>query len=168
LEQKAVIKEFEELERQYHTAVIGRHKCQIDEIRTDQNDALRAQILELLMYDIYKKYYDYRNYVHSRHEILNNTSLEQHVKLSMMKKSRQFHNKLRKTYGNKSYGFFKQLMENIVTTALSHEKREQRLLEQKKAEEKAKIMGVQSGFMNAMSKKILRERDMEKDTNKES
>lgn len=94
-EQKQTKREYLQLEKDYKSALLGANQCQINEIRIDQNDGLRARILETCFYDIKKKYLDFREDVANAKEILYNNALEQQKKLSMMKKHKDFHQGLK-------------------------------------------------------------------------
>jgi len=63
---------------------MGAHQCRLDEIRIDQNDALRAQILQQILSDIRKVYLPFKEDVHNEKELLFNQALDQKTKLVMV------------------------------------------------------------------------------------
>lgn len=94
-EQRQTKREYLQLEKDYKSALLDANLCSINEIRIDQNDGLRARILEDCFYDIKKKYLEFREDVANEKEILFNNALEQQKKLSMMKKHKDFHQGLK-------------------------------------------------------------------------
>lgn len=57
---KRIQAEYKQFEDEYKKALALYHKCKISEIRIDQNDGIRAEILENIFNDIVKTYYEYK------------------------------------------------------------------------------------------------------------
>ena len=94
-EHKALKKEYGTFEEAYKVALMGAHQCRLDEIRIDQNDAMRAQILQQILSDIRKVYLPFKEDVHNEKELLFNQALDQKTKLVMVKKRKIFHDDLK-------------------------------------------------------------------------
>jgi len=110
-------KEYEMYEEQYKQALRDVHKCQIEEINIDQDDMLRTSILELLLYDIGKKYYPFKDDVHNQKQLHFNTALDQKEKLELVEKHKIFTNEIKQIYG-KGYSLFNDIMKIITAESI--------------------------------------------------
>ena len=107
-EMKELKKEYAVFEEAYKVALMGAHQCRLDELRIDQNDALRAQILQRLLSDIRKVYAPFKEDVNNEKELLFNQALDQKTKLVMVEKRKAFHEDLKQHFGaGRGYQLFK-------------------------------------------------------------
>ena len=81
---KKIREEYHEFEDSYKEALMGAHQCRLDELRIDQNDGLRATILDKILSDIRKAYLPFKEDAQNEKECLSNQALDQKTKLLMV------------------------------------------------------------------------------------
>lgn len=71
-------------------ALLGAHACNLNEIRIDHNDSVRAFLLDTLLHNIRKHYRPFREDLAHEKEILFSANLEPQHKLDLGKRRRLY------------------------------------------------------------------------------
>lgn len=103
------------LEKEYMQALRGAHTCNLNEIRIDQNDSVRAFLLETLLVNIRKHYRAFREDMQNEQTILHGQNIDPSRKLGLVKQRQLYDAQLQKTYGSgRGYHIFREIMRRLV------------------------------------------------------